>query len=95
VIDHTIEKEASPDQPVDVIDGKQIRMARAGLEWTAAELAEKASIGVATVRRAEAGRDITVANLLAIQRAFEEAGIVFFDAGQPSPNGGAGLRFRQ
>jgi hypothetical protein len=67
-------------------------MGRAALRWTAEHLAKTANLGVATVRRAEPGQEITVANLLAIQRTLEEAGLVFFDAGQASLSGGRGLR---
>jgi hypothetical protein len=56
--------------------------------------AKRANVGTATVRRAEGGENVTVANTLAIQRAFEEAGLAFFDAGQPSPAIGRGVRFR-
>lgn len=62
----------------------QIRAARAFLRWNAAELAEKAGLGAATVQRAEASDDtsrMTRANMLAIRRALEAAGILFTPEG--------------
>lgn len=47
---------------------------------SASELSDAAMIGLATVRRAEAASgvpNITPANLAAIQRALEVAGVVF------------------
>lgn len=75
------------------ITGAQIRAARALVRWSAKELALAASVGVATVSRAEVenGRPtITTANLKAIQVALESAGIEFI----PVNGGGAGVRFR-
>jgi len=51
-----------------------IRAARALLRWTAENLAQKAALGLATVRRAELAEDVTsltVANDLAVRRALE------------------------
>jgi transcriptional regulator with XRE-family HTH domain len=75
------------------ITGAQIRAARALLRWSAKELAEAASVGVATVSRAEIseGRPpLTVANLNAIRLAFENAGIAFIQTN----GGGVGVRFK-
>ena len=73
------------------ITGKQIRAARALLRWTAAELAERSKLGVATIRRAEAVDGpipITLANADTIVRAFEEVGIEFINGDAP------GVRWR-
>jgi hypothetical protein len=73
--------------------GGQIRSARALLRWTADMLAERSKVGVATIKRAE-GIDgevrMTPANVDAVQRAFEAAGIEFI----PENGGGAGVRMR-
>ena len=66
------------------ITGPQIRAARALLGISAGDVAEKAGVGIATVRRAEATDDvpsITKANLSAIRRALEEAGVRFTERG--------------
>ncbi|WP_448953794.1 transcriptional regulator [Labrys neptuniae] len=62
------------------ITGAQIRAGRALLRWTAQKLADASSLGVATIRRADAFDDvpqITSANAAAIRRALEDGGIEF------------------
>lgn len=69
-----------------MIIGPQIRAARALLNWSAEELARKANLGVATVRRAEAADgapSMTSANLAAIRRTLEAGGVEFTNGGQP------------
>jgi predicted transcriptional regulator len=66
---------------------EQCRAARAWLNWSQGELAERASVGLSTVKSFEGGARIPIANnLSAIRRAFEEAGVtmVFDDAGKAS-----------
>ncbi len=73
------------------ITGAQIRAARALVRWSAEDLAVAASVGVATVRRAEAEDGIpatTIANRKAICGALEAAGIEFI----PENGGGPGVR---
>jgi hypothetical protein len=76
-----------------MVTGSQIRAARAILRWSAEVLAEKARVGIQTVKRLEAvdgvppGRAVTVSE---VQRALEAAGIEFID-----PNGGGpGVRLK-
>jgi ribosome-binding protein aMBF1 (putative translation factor) len=60
----------------------QIRGARALLGWSQEQLANKAGIGWATLRRIEQKEGIIKGNfstILKIQRAFEQAGIHFID----------------
>ena len=76
------------------ITGAQIRAARGLVRWSAAELASKSVVGFSTVRRAEAVDDtppVTRANLEAIRRALEIAGVEFI----PENGGGAGVRLRR
>lgn len=73
------------------IMGAQIRGARGLIRWSAEDLADAASVGVATVRRAEAADGvppITIANRNAIRGALERAGIEFISEN----GGGAGVR---
>lgn len=75
------------------IGGAQIRGARALLDIRAEQLAEMSQLGVATIWRAEKGQGvppITKANLQAIRRALEDAGIEFIDENDHGP----GVRFR-
>lgn len=76
------------------ITGAQIRAARALLRWTAEDLADSASVGLSTIRRAEAedgAPSITAANLKLIRLALEGAGIDFI----PENGGGVGIRFKR
>ncbi len=73
------------------LTGAQIRSARALLRWSAQDLAKYSSLGVNTIRRAEATDDatsLTTANDLAIRRALEFAGVEFIDEN----GGGPGVR---
>ncbi len=73
------------------LTGAQIRSARALVRWSAQDLAKHSSLGVNTIRRAEATDDVTsltTANDLAIRRALESAGIEFIDEN----GGGPGIR---
>jgi transcriptional regulator with XRE-family HTH domain len=76
------------------ITGAQIRAARALLRWTAEDLAESASVGLSTIRRAEAEDgppSITAANLKLVRMALENAGIEFITRN----GGGVGVRFKE
>lgn len=76
------------------ITGAQIRAARALIRWSAEELASAASVGVATVRRAETEDGVpptTAANLNAIRLALQTAGVEFIR----DNDGGPGVRFAQ
>jgi len=69
----------------------QIRAARAFLRWTAEDLAERAALGLATIRRAElteSATSMTAANDLAVRRSLEAAGVEFIDEN----GGGPGVR---
>ena len=58
----------------------QIRAARAILGWSQDQLAQRAGIGLATLRRIEQGEGLVKGNfstILKIQKAFEQAGISF------------------
>ena len=76
------------------LTSSQIRAARGLLRWSAEELAREAALGLATVRRAEGAENetsMTLANDLAVRRAFESAGVEFIDEN----GGGPGVRLRK
>jgi hypothetical protein len=71
---------------VSKVTGAQIRAARALLRWSASDLARQSSLGVNTIRRAEASdgtTTLTAANELAIRRALEDAGVEFTNGNRP------------
>jgi|GEM_PF-693224 DNA-binding XRE family transcriptional regulator len=68
------------------LSGGQIRAARALLRWSVEQLAQEASLGRNTIKRAEAkdGKtSLTTANELALGRVFEAAGVEFTNGEQP------------
>jgi len=76
------------------LSSAQIRAARALLKWSVADLARHSSLGLNTIKRAEAadrGTSLTTANDLAIRRALEAAGVEFIDEN----GGGPGVRLRK
>jgi transcriptional regulator with XRE-family HTH domain len=78
----------------DIMEGRQIRAARALLNWTAQDLANASMVGVATIRRAEGESGPTrmiPSTLTAIRTALETAGVEFI----PENGGGAGVRLRK
>jgi predicted transcriptional regulator len=71
---------------------EQCRAARGLLDWGQADLAEKAAVGVVTVRQFEAGAHTPRrATLDVITRAFESAGVEFIDEN----GGGPGVRLQK
>jgi transcriptional regulator with XRE-family HTH domain len=71
----------------------QLRAARALTGLSQAEVAEAAQISIPTLKRAEAGGPIKVADdtIAAIARALEKAGVEFIDEN----GGGAGVRMKK
>jgi transcriptional regulator with XRE-family HTH domain len=75
-----------------MITAEQCRAARALLDWGQADLAEKAGVGIVTVRQLEAGsHDARRATLQVIKQALEGAGVEFIDEN----GGGPGVRLRK
>jgi transcriptional regulator with XRE-family HTH domain len=71
---------------------EQCRAARGLLDWSQQDLAEKAGVGIVTVRQLEAGaNEPRRATLDVIRRAFETAGVEFIDEN----GGGAGVRLKR
>lgn len=74
-----------------MVTSAQIRAARGLLNWTVRDLADKAGVHRNTVTRAETEATGPGHAVAAIQRALEEAGVIFVDE-----NGeGAGVRMRR
>lgn len=74
-----------------MISAAQCRAARGLLNWTQAELATAASVGVVTVRQFEGqAGEPRAATLTVIRQALEKAGVEFIPQGDGT---GAGVRF--
>ncbi len=67
-----------------MITGRQIRAARALLNWTQDMLAEKALVALTALKRLESERDLAVHESThdEVRRALEAAGLVFIDSDQ-------------
>ena len=82
------------DQSILKVSIRQIKAARALLDWSQEELASLAEVSIPTIKRLESnegplgGRSETVEK---IQRAFQAAGIEFIDEN----GGGPGVRLRK
>jgi hypothetical protein len=76
-----------------MIDPAQSRATRGLLNWNQDVLAERANIGVATVRKFEnAVHTLHRNNMSAVVRAFEDAGVEFIERNK---KGGPGVRLRE
>jgi transcriptional regulator with XRE-family HTH domain len=70
------------------ITGAQVRAARHALRWTVLELSELSRVSTSTIKRIEAGEGIpasTGANLSALRRVLEAAGIEFIGTPDDAP----------
>ncbi|MDP3370634.1 MAG: helix-turn-helix transcriptional regulator [Brevundimonas sp.] len=75
-----------------MIDAAQVRMARAGAKLSVKELAELSGVADSTILRFETGKGAILAtNMARIQRALEEAGVIFLAA---DASGGPGVRIK-
>jgi predicted transcriptional regulator len=76
----------------EMITPEQCRAARGLLDWSQQELANKAAVGIVTVRQLEAGtHEPRRATLDVVRRAFEKAGVEIIDEN----GGGPGVRLRK
>ncbi len=70
------------------LSGKQIRMARAALEWSVQELSNVSSVSTSTIKRIEASgseMQATPANLKLIRQTLEAAGVEFIGGAGDGP----------
>ena len=68
-----------------------LRMARAALNWTLREFAERAGVNKNTIARYEAGDAILTATLEKLEAVLKEKGVFFIDADDKL---GPGIRIR-
>jgi DNA-binding XRE family transcriptional regulator len=82
----------TPAQETTVVKPAQVRMARAALEWSLAQLAEASGVHRNTISNFETGRYAGKPESLdAIRAALEAAGIIFIEEN----GGGPGVRLRK
>jgi predicted transcriptional regulator len=75
-----------------MITPEQCRAARGLVDWTQADLAREAAVGIVTIRQLEGGLGSPRrATLDVIRRALERAGVQFIE----SNGGGPGVRLRK
>jgi len=75
-----------------MLSSAQCKAARGLLDWTQQDLAERAGVGIVTVRQFESAANTPRrATLNVIRRAFETAGVEFIDEN----GGGPGVRLRK
>jgi transcriptional regulator with XRE-family HTH domain len=75
-----------------MVTAAQCRAARGLLDWSQQDLADRAGVGIVTVRQLEAGgTQPRRATLDVIRRAFESADVEFIDEN----GGGPGVRLRK
>jgi transcriptional regulator with XRE-family HTH domain len=75
----------------------QIRAARGLLNWSQRQLAEATKLSVQTIKRMEGVRGpvgSTEANVEAVRRSLEAAGIVFLEP-RSTKDGGVGVRLKR
>lgn len=75
----------------------QIRAARGLLDWSQKHLADATKLSVQTIKRMEGVRGpegSTAANVDAVRRVLEDAGVVFLDP-RSKTDGGAGVRLKK
>jgi transcriptional regulator with XRE-family HTH domain len=72
----------------------QCRASRALLNWTMADLAQAAGVGVMTVNRFEGGKPMSSTSVETLATTLIAAGITFIAAGEASRDGGEGVRLR-
>lgn len=77
-----------------MITPAQIRAARALLGWKQTDLAERSGVSEISIKNIErSATDPRSSTLGALERAFNDAGLVFLDPGD-TRDGGPGVRFR-
>lgn len=80
-----------------MLTSAQVRAARALLDWSQRDLAAKSKLSVPTIKRMEGAMGperSTEANVDAVRRAFEGAGVVFLEP-KSNKDGGAGVRLKK
>jgi DNA-binding transcriptional regulator YiaG len=89
---------AAAEPPPPLLDGGQIRAARALLQWSQSELAKRAKVSVSTIRGIERQRALTALDAAVLERlvkAIDNAGVELIGEGFYVGMGGPGVRLRR
>ena len=77
-----------------MITGSQIRAAKALLQWSGSTLADRAGVGLSSIRRVESfdgvPQNVSLNTIVSIQNALEEGGVEFI--GTPDHQPGVRLK---
>ena len=71
-----------------MLNGAQIKMARAALNWSVSELAANSSVSISTIKRMENEKgefNTTAANIKLIRETLEAAGVEFIGSEGEGP----------
>ncbi len=71
-----------------MIISEQLRAARGLIGWSQSALAEASGLALSTIKRMEGDRGplrSSAQNVLKVQRALEDAGVIFIDADEEGP----------
>ncbi len=82
---HTSAHDFNYNPSRSLITREQLKMARAALNWTVRDLAEKSGIALNTISRYENGTDAYNETLMKLRRTLETGGIIFLDGNGEGP----------
>ena len=68
-----------------MITRQQLKMARAALDWTVRDLAQKSGVALNTISRYENGTDAYNETLTKLRRTLEAGGVVFLEGNGEGP----------
>ena len=68
-----------------MLEGLQVRMARAAVGWNVRELARNAGVTPNTISRIENGGDALASTMERLQTALHDAGVISIDADEEGP----------
>lgn len=76
----------------EMLTAGQIRAGRAFLGWKQTDLAERSGVAEITIKKIEGGTNSRADTLEKLRAAFWKAGVGFVSPGEPSTDGGSGVR---
>ena len=68
-----------------MITREQLKMARAALDWTVRDLAQRSGVALNTISRYENGTDAYNETLIKLRRTLEQGGVIFLEGNGEGP----------